>query len=120
MSARKKSMLIYYDNYPILASLSMEQRGLLFTALMVYGDRLSRDSGTELEAVLEQFPQLTPEARLVCGFMAGNILRDTEKWLSRQQYRSKQKTPVQTPAAEKRTREDMERTRRLMERLKEE
>lgn len=137
MSNTKKSILIYFDNYPMVISLPPEQRGWLFTALMVYGDRLSRDAEVPLEEILEQFPQLSSEARLVCGFMGANIRRDTQRWLSRQQYQSKPIPAKGTPAAprkctgpgpaseptpdqEQKIREDMERTRLLMERLREE
>ena len=32
MSVAKKSFVVYFDSYPLLAGLSMEQRGLLFSA----------------------------------------------------------------------------------------
>lgn len=120
----KKSILIYFDNYPMLISLPPEQRGWLLTALMVYGDRLSREGPVAMEEVLEQFPQLSPEARAVYGFMGGNIRRDTEHWMNRRQYRN-QNSPVRerpgkgrfvpAPASEQTVEQDMERVRRLME-----
>lgn len=121
---RKRNILIYLDSYPMVAALALEQRGLLFTALMVYGDRLSQEGGVELEEVLDQFPQLLPETRAVCGFMAGNILRDTQKWLDRQQSRNRsgkgKYAPAEsTPAEEQRIRADMERSRHLIEQMKE-
>lgn len=113
----KKSILIYFDNYPMLNALPPEQRGWLLSALMVYGDRLSRDGSVTLEEILEQFPQLSTEARLVCGFMGTNILRDTRKWLSRQQRGSArpQRGASAGPAPG-----NTERTRRLLERMKQE
>ena len=126
MSNIKRNILIYLDSYPMLTSLPPEQRGWVLTALMVYGDRLSRDSQTELDGVLDQFPQLTPEARVVCRFMAGSILRDTQKWLNRQQYKSASPAPARNarraeppdPAQQdRRAREDMDRIRQMMERL---
>ena len=42
MSVAKKSFVVYFDSYPLLAGLSMEQRGLLFSALMIYADRVWR------------------------------------------------------------------------------
>lgn len=125
---KKKSILIYFDNYPMVAALPLEQRGLLLTALMVYGERLSREEVT-LEEVMECFPMLSPEARLACGFMGTNILRDTQKWLDRQRRGSAGRPrggPPALPAAEekaaasRRAAEDMERARRLMERFREE
>ncbi len=129
----KKSILIYFDNYPMFVSLPPEQRGWVVTALMVYGSRLSQEEIT-LEEVMDQFLQLSPEARLVCGFMGANILRDTRKWLSRQQReqavrsfpaqnRPKRGAPPpltseERAAADRKAVEDMERMRRLMEDLR--
>lgn len=122
----KKSILIYFDNYPMVVSLALEQRGLLLTVLMVYGERLSREN-ISLEEVMEQFPQLTPEARVICGFMGANIARDTQKWLNRQHLgsavpsiRSRKGSPAPPTAEEKavadrRAVEDMERARRILE-----
>ena len=126
----KKSILVYFDSYPMLASLPLEQRGLLFTVLLVYGERLSRED-TDLEEIMEQFPRLTPEARLACGFMGANISRDTRRWLSRQQrgsgaapsFRQRKSAPPtaeEKAASERRAVEDMERTRRALERMKQE
>lgn len=127
----KKSILVYFDSYPMLVALPFEQRGLIFTVLLVYGERLSREN-TDLEEIMEQFPRLTPEARAVCGFMGANISRDTQKWLSRQQRGSVLSpvqrrrggpaplTPKEKEASERRVAEDMERTRRLMEQFKKE
>ena len=118
MSNIKRNILVYLDNYPMVTALPPEQRGWLFTALMVYGDRLCRGEESAMEEIMEQFPKLTPEARMVCGFMGANILRDTQKWLNRQQFRSRKNQPAPgQPAAEQRAAEDMERTRRLMEKL---
>lgn len=130
MNNIKRNILIYLDNYPMVVSLPPEQRGWLLTILMVYGDRLSRDSATELEDVLDGFPQLTPEAKVVCGFMAGNILRDTQKWLSRQRGRQtysrpsgpqagKRTAPVSAEAQDERAREEMDRMKRLMDQMRE-
>ena len=121
MSVAKKSFVVYFDSYPLLAGLSMEQRGLLFSALMLYADRVWRDQDASLEEVLEGFPKLSPEARMACGFMGAAVRRDTEAWLSKQDYRvkRKQEQQVSSAASDRRAREDMERTRRLMEQLRE-
>ena len=60
----KKSFVVYFDSYPILSALPMEQRGLLFSVLMVYADRVWREPSTALEEVMEGFPRLSPEARV--------------------------------------------------------
>ena len=62
----KSGFVLYFDNYPALAALSMEQRGVVLTALFAYGDRLRRGVEEPLEELLEQFPQLDQGARVVC------------------------------------------------------
>ena len=61
----KSGFVLYFDNYPALAALSMEQRGVVLTALFAYGDRLRRGVEEPLEELLEQFPQLDQGARVV-------------------------------------------------------
>ena len=117
MAKPKKSFVVYFDSYPILSALPMEQRGLLFSVLMVYADRVWRDSAVTIEEVMEGFPQLTPETRMACGFMGAAIRQDTQAWLSKREHRAK-KQPGQNEAAagtDRRAREDMERVRRLLE-----
>lgn len=115
MTAVKKGFIVYFNNYPLLSALPMEQRGLLFSALMVYADRVWRDPSVTLEEVLEGFPGLTQETRMACGFMGTAVLRDTEAWLSKQEYRQKRRT-ASREEGDRRAREDMERVRRLLER----
>lgn len=122
MENRKKGFIFYFDNYPMLAELPMEQRGLLFSVLMVYADRVWRDTSVTLEEVMDGFPALTQETRVACGFMGAAIYRDTLAWLNRRDQRQKRKQDQRAASAgaEQRAREDMERTRRLMEQLKQE
>lgn len=117
MTAAKKGFIVYFNNYPLLSVLPMEQRGLLFSVLMVYADRVWRDRSTILEEVMEGFPGLSPEARMACGFMGSAIERDTDAWLNKQAYRQKKKQETSPAETEQRVREDMERTRRLMEQM---
>ncbi len=121
MSVAKKSFVVYFDSYPLLAGLSMEQRGLLFSALMIYADRVWRDQDASLEEVLEGFPKLSPEARMACGFMGAAVCRDTLAWLDKRERRQqrRQEGAVSSAEHDRRAREDMERTRRLMEEMKE-
>lgn len=130
MSNTKKSILVYLDNYPMVTALPPDQRGWLFTALMEYGSRLSRDTDTAMEQVAEAFPQMDGGTQLVFGFMATNIFRDTRRWLSRQRSAASSPrprksmapgpVPAPTPEDEKKIREEMERTRRLLEQNSEE
>ena len=89
MAAVKKGFVVYFNNYPLMASLPLEQRGLLFSVLMVYADRVWRDSAVTIEEVMEGFPQLTPETRMACGFMGAAIRQDTQAWLSKREHRAK-------------------------------
>ena len=57
----KSGFVLYFDNYPALAALSMEQRGVVLTALFAYGDRLRRGVEEPLEELLEQPPQEPPD-----------------------------------------------------------
>ena len=127
MSIPKKSFLLYFDNYPMLAALPLEQRGLVLTVLMVFADRVWRDSAVTLEEVMEGFPGLSPEARLVCGFMGANILRDTRRWLDRQQNQTarqqtrtnRRREQESIPDLDERVKADMERARRILEQFRE-
>ena len=96
----KSGFVLYFDNYPALASLSMEQRGMVLTALFAYGDRLRRGVEEPLEELLEQFPQLDQGARVVCLMMGGILARDHEKWLRRVETRrlAREQTAAQPPA----------------------
>lgn len=120
MENSKKGFIFYFDNYPMLVGLPMEQRGLLFSALTVYADRVWRDTSTTLEEVMDGFPALTRETRIACGFMGTAIYRDTLAWLNRRGFRQnkKQEQCASSAGADRRAREDMERTRRLMEQFK--
>ena len=131
MSDEKKSFLLYFDNYPIIRALPPDQRGWLLSALYVYADQVWRDETVAMEQVMEEFPSLSQEARVACGFIGANILRDTQRWHrqrhSKQEWkaaggrsgnRPPKQAPSQTPEQLQREREEMARTRRLVELLK--
>ena len=118
MSVTKKGFVVYFNNYPLMSALSFEQQGMLFSALMIYADRVWRDRSVTLEEVLEGFPRLSPETRMACGFMGAAIQRDTDAWLNRREYRQQSKPGCQKrgdpETADRRAREDMDRLRRLL------
>ena len=120
MSVTKKGFVVYFNNYPLMSALPFEQQGMLFSALMIYADRVWRDRSVTLEEVLEGFPRLSPETRMACGFMGAAIQRDTDAWLNRREYRQQSKPGCQKrgdpETADRRAREDMDRLRRLLER----
>ncbi len=119
MSVTKKGFVVYFNNYPLMSALSFEQQGMLFSALMIYADRVWRDRSVTMEEVLEGFPGLSPETRMACGFMGAAIQRDTDAWLNRREYRQQSKPGCQKrgdpETADRRAREDMDRLRRLLE-----
>ena len=120
MSVTKKGIVVYFNNYPLMSALPFEQQGMLFSALMIYADRVWRDRSVTMEEVLEGFPRLSPETRMACGFMGAAIQRDTDAWLNRREYRQQSKPGCQKrrdpETADRRAREDMDRLRRLLER----
>lgn len=113
----KKSILIYFDNFPMITALPPEQRGWILTILMDYGERLSRGEKTGLEELMDQVPQLSSEGRLVCGFMGANIRRDTQRWLSRQKGAPARprRDAALTPEERESIRRDMDFARRMVE-----
>ena len=124
----KKGFLLYFDSYPAIAALGAEQRGLLLSALYVYADRVWRDETVSMEEILDQFPAMDGQTRTACGFMGANILRDTRKWLSQRELRSQRRqeqgrgrgeAPLSAAERLQREREDMERSGRLLQALKE-
>ena len=123
----KTGFLLYFDSYPAIAGLDAEQRGLLLSALYVYADRVWRDETVTLEEILEQFPAMSGQARTACSFMGAAIQRDTRKWLSQRELRTQRRQEqgrgrgnMPTPAARlQREREDMERSSRLLQAMRE-
>jgi len=128
VSSEKRGFVLYFNNYPLLAPLPMDQRGMLVSALMVYADRVWRDSSVTLEEVLEGFPRMSPETRMACGFMGAAVQHDTEVWLNKQGCRQKkqpgqkgrQEPQVSSEEADRKAQEDMARIRRLMEQFSQE
>ena len=80
----KKSFLIYFDNAPMINGLAPEQRGWLFSALLDYGDRVSRENLSPAAAV-SYYPHLDPQSQTVFQFIAATIDRDTQRWMQRRQ-----------------------------------
>ena len=82
---QKKSFLIYLDAYLQVLTLSMEQRGQLFSALFWYAARSAAEPKGPLDIVAAsaQFKGMEPETQMAFRFMASDIARDTEKWLRR-------------------------------------
>ena len=82
--AEKKGFLIYTDNTPWVDMLTDEECGRLLKLLMRYA-RDTVESGDRPLPYLERRPMtaggtIDDRVKLVFGFMADSIWRDTEKW----------------------------------------
>ena len=114
----KKSFLIYFDNAPMINGLSPEQRGWLFSALLDYGDRVSRENLSPAAAV-PYYPHLDPQSQTVFQFIAATIDRDTQRWMQRRQTalerRQSRGGERPTPQALQQEQADRERLRRALE-----
>ncbi len=75
----KKSFLLYFDMYPSIRTLSLEQKGRLLEALFEYA-WAAAEQGGQAETVLAHHPEMSPECRMAFHFVAETIRRDTEKW----------------------------------------
>ena len=98
MANSKTGFIFYFDNYPALLTLPLEQRGLVITLLCLYADRVWRDPEYSLEEALELFPQLSEQAAVACRFMGAAILRDTRRWLEQREYRMQRRQSQQDPS----------------------
>ena len=112
----KRGFVFYFDNYFVVEDLPPDQRGWLLSALCVYAERV------------DHYPQMSGQTRIACGFLGAAVLRDTQRWLSQRQARALRRQqgdrPGRPPApARERSwsrEQDMELTRKLAARLREE
>lgn len=79
----KKSFVLYFDAYPCIAALPVEQRGELLLQLYRYAMAVDK-APTDPETILAQYPVLNSEGRMAFSFLAETIRRDTEKWKAKQ------------------------------------
>ena len=76
---QKKSFLLYFDMYPSIHILPIEQKGMLLDTMFEYAQAAAeRDSPPE--EILARYPDMSQECRMAFRFMAETIRRDTEKW----------------------------------------
>lgn len=124
MLNEKKSFLLYFDNAPMINDLPPEQRGWLFSALLDYGDRVSRENLSP-ENALPLYPQLGSQAQMAFRFIASTVDRDTQRWLQRRQTalerrqaregeRTSSASPPVSPSL-RQEQEERERLRRALE-----
>ena len=91
MSNRKRGFVFYFDNILAVESLPPDQRGWLLSALCSYADRVWQDTSVGIEEVLDLYPQLSQQASVACRFLAAGVLRDTQKWLTQQELRTRRR-----------------------------
>lgn len=84
MAARKKGFVLYFDSFDALETIEPSQRGELLSALYRYALAVCQQDVNPLEFV-QSCDTLDPNTRVAFSFMAGNIRRDTVKWLARQE-----------------------------------
>lgn len=109
MSAKKKGFVLYFDSQDALETIEASQRGELLLALYRYALAVCQEDISPAEFICS-CDELDGNAKTAFSFMAGNIRRDTAKWLSRQEKcrtaamqnlaRSAQSTAVSSRAAE--------------------
>ena len=76
---QKKSFLLYFDMYPSIHILPIEQKGMLLDTMFEYAQAAAeRDSSPE--EILARYPDMSQECRMAFRFIAETIRRDTEKW----------------------------------------
>ena len=88
MSGKRKSMLLYFDNFHRVANLPDEQLGILFRALMECGEREAegQDGITGFE---ERYPGMSDRTQMAFLFMADTIRRDAAAYAEKcANYRS--------------------------------
>ena len=91
MSNRKRGFVFYFDNILAVESLPPDQRGWLLSALCSYADRVWQDTSVGIEEVLDLYPQMSQQASVACRFLAAGVLRDTQKWLTQQELRTRRR-----------------------------
>ena len=124
MLNEKKSFLLYFDNAPMINDLPPEQRGWLFSALLDYGDRVSRENLSP-ENALPLYSQLGSQAQMAFRFIASTVDRDTQRWLQRRQTalerrqarEGERSSPASQPGSSslQQEQEERERLRRALE-----
>lgn len=85
MAAKKKGFVLYFDSFEVLEAIEPSQRGELLSALYRYALTVCQQDANPMEFV-QTCNALDADTRVAFCFMAGNIRRDTVKWLARQEH----------------------------------
>lgn len=73
---KRRSILFYFDNFHLVSSLPDEQLGLLFRALMEFGEQEVNNGGASLSDFPRRYPAMGEMTRACFAFMADTIRRD--------------------------------------------
>ena len=84
MQNKKRGVVLYFDACDELNALTPEQRGWVLSALNDFAQACAEDVGTDMKAVLDRYPQLSPENHVACLVRFETIRRDTLRWKKRQ------------------------------------
>lgn len=95
----KKSFILYFDAYPLVALLPVEQSGMLFRAVYLYAMGIVQEPPVTQEEILAQFPEMTADTRMSCRAICNAITRDTLAW--RRQKEARMRRSGRAPEPEK-------------------
>ena len=88
MNGKRKSMLLYFDNFHRVAQLPDEQLGILFRALMECGE-LEAEGQDGITGFEERYPGMSDRTQMAFFFMADTIRRDAAAYAEKcANYRS--------------------------------
>ena len=74
--SKKRSILLYFDNFRRVADLPDEQLGILLRALMECGEK-EANGEDGITGLRDRYPELCEKAQMAFSFMADSIRRDT-------------------------------------------
>ena len=76
---KKRSILLYFDNFRRVADLPDEQLGILLRALMECGEK-EANGEDGITGLRDRYPELCEKAQMAFSFMADSIRRDTASY----------------------------------------
>lgn len=83
----KKSFILYFDAYPLVALLPVEQSGMLFRAVYLYAMGIVQEPPVTQEEILAQFPEMAADTKMSCRAICNAITRDTLAWQRQREAR---------------------------------
>lgn len=107
----KKSYLIYFDSLHLLELMRDEDCGRLFRELGYFAQETAQHE-TTVPDYMAAHPIQNPDIQFCFGFMAGNIYRDTQKWLRTQEGKAERRRQKEQDAAQGRAAQDRQQAKR--------